>query len=201
MIRILIIIFVVFIIGILGLGAYLSPDDLSQCETQPSAITGCNAADAIVAVSGGNTPIRTAEAIKLYKNGWGNFLIFSGAARDSSGPSNAEVMRTQAIAAGVPTDAILIDETSQTTHENAQGIKELAKSHDISSILVVTSPYHQRRAGLELKQIMGSEAMIRNHPAKNDPDWPTFWWLTPRGWWLAGGELAKIIFVHAGEQT
>lgn len=199
MIKLFIIVLVVIGVAIAVIGTYLSPDDLAVCEARPTATSGCQKADAIVAVSGGNTPVRAAEAIKLFKAGWGDRLIFSGAAQDTSGPSNALVMKHQAVEAGIPASKIDIDEFSRTTHQNAEQTDELVKDHEITRLIVVTSPYHQRRAGLEFKQIFGPGVQIVNHPAPDDSDWPAYWWLTPRGWWLAGGELVKIGAVHTGE--
>lgn len=189
------------VLGIALIGIYLAPDDLSGCNAVTS--TGkCRKADAIVAVSGGNTSVRTAEAISLYKKGWADTLIFSGAAADTSGPSNAEVMRRQALRAGVPARAIEIESSAQTTKENAERTKKLFMKIGVNSskrIILVTSPYHQRRASLEFGALAGSGITIINHPTANDPDWPFLWWLTPRGWWLAGGELVKIVAFYAGE--
>ena len=191
---------IAFSLGVFFVGAYLAPDDLRQCDTKP-ATSGktCLQADAIVAISGGKTPVRTEEAIRLYKNGWAKYLIFSGAAEDTSGPSNAEVMRHQAINAGVPADAILLDTSARTTHQNAADVHKLLAQHGIKRLIMVTSPYHQRRAGLEFRALSGDTITVLNHPATTDPDWPWYWWLTPRGWWLAGSEIIKIGAVHAGE--
>ena len=184
---------------IAGIGAYLSPDDLASCSQTPDERSKCQKVDAIVAVSGGKTHIRAAEAIQLYKDGWADYLIFSGAAKDEDGPSNAAVMRRQAIEAGVPAQSILTDESSRTTHQNAKETAEIIQENNINRIIVVTSPYHQRRAGLEFDRLTGESVHVLNHPASHDPDWGAFWWLTPRGWWLAGGELVKITVTHAGE--
>jgi len=42
----------------------------------------------------------------LYKHDWAKLLIFSGAAADKTGPSNAEAMKRQALAAGIPSSDI-----------------------------------------------------------------------------------------------
>lgn len=181
------------------IGVYLSPDDLQKCNAAPSSKIGCEKVDAIVAVSGGNTPLRTEEAINLYKNGWSDYLIFSGAAKDTSGPSNAAVMRKQAIDDGVPSGAIFVEGSSKTTHQNAEFVDTIFKNNNIDSVIVVTSPYHQRRAGVEFRHRLGTDATVFNHPAANDPDWPWYWWATPRGWWLAGGEVVKITAAYVGE--
>ena len=89
MIKFILIPFVVFLVGIGVIGVYLSPDDLAKCDPSPSAKDGCLKADAIAVVSGGNTDLRTAEAIRLFEAGWANYLIVSGAAADPTSPSNA----------------------------------------------------------------------------------------------------------------
>lgn len=183
------------------LSVYLTPDDLRGCD-KPTEKAGCLPADAIIAVSGGNTSLRAAEAIRLYKDGWSDTLIFSGAAADTSGPSNAEVMRQQAIDAGVPARNIRLDTTSQTTRQNAEQVKALlveAGSGGVRRVILVTSPYHQRRASLEFRERVGDAIAIVNRPTPNDPDWARLWWLTPRGWWLASGEVVKIMAFYAGE--
>ena len=190
---------IMFIIAVLSIGAYLSPDGLSDCELQPSSgRPGCQPVDAVVAISGGDTQARTAEAINLYKNGWADWIVFSGAAADKTGPSNAEAMMHQAINAGVATSSILLDETSETTQENAANTTNLFVKNNINSVIVVTSSYHQRRAGLEFGKRAGSEIRIVNHPVKSDNQWNGWWWTTPTGWWLAVSEIVKITVFYAG---
>lgn len=196
--RVLVTLICLAILTIVSIDLYLAPDNIRRCDG-PQTSGNCQKADAIVAVSGGNTSIRTAEAIQLYQNGWGDYLIFSGAAKDTTGPSNAEVMKRQALDAGVPDSVIIIEDAARTTHQNAEQTQQIINEHNIKRLIVVTSPYHQRRAGLEFAKRAGDGVTMLNHPAKNDPDWPWYWWATPRGWWLAGGEIAKIVATHAGE--
>ncbi|MGK2896719.1 MAG: YdcF family protein [Candidatus Saccharimonadales bacterium] len=197
LIRIIVTFICILAIGIVTLNLYLSPDALRDCDT-PRSEGKCQKADAIVAVSGGNTSVRATEAILLYQGGWSDYLIFSGAAKDTTGPSNAEVMKQQALMAGVPDSAIIIEDTARTTHQNAEQTEGIISQYHIERLIVVTSPYHQRRAGLEFAKRVGNGVTIVNHPAKGDTDWPWYWWVTPRGWWLAGGEVAKIVATHAG---
>ena len=183
---------------VLLVGAYLAPDDLAKCDVSPSDTPGCRAADVIVAVSGGDTQARTDEAVSLYTHGWAPKLIFSGAAADKSGPSNAEAMRERAIAAGVPEDAITTEELSETTRQNAQLSSSVLASNDDRRVILVTSAYHQRRAGLEFRSTVGANTQIVNHPVQHDNQWSQWWWLTPTGWWLALSELIKIVLVYVG---
>ncbi len=180
---------------ILALPAFLGPDDLSSCNKAPSGHGQCQKADAIIAISGGDTKARAAEAIALYQHGWAPLLIFSGAAKDKSGPSNALVMKRQAVAAGVPASDVLVEQFSRTTAENAKNTDKFIKNRSLNRIILVTSAYHQRRASIEFKAITGSRVEIVNHPVANDDQWSKHWYLTGIGWRLALSELAKIIVI------
>ena len=179
-----------FVLVVVSVSIFLSPNDLVDCETKPNDKTGCEKADAIVAVSGGYTLARTKSAIELYKNGWADLVIFSGAAADPDSPSNAAVMKEEAIAAGIPSDAILVEEHSKNTQENAVNTEELIEKYDIDSVILTTSPYHQRRASLEFEKVTSSTVKVRSKPA-DDSSW-SLWWLKPTGWWLAISEIIGI---------
>jgi uncharacterized SAM-binding protein YcdF (DUF218 family) len=187
------IIFIVVIIFCISM--YLQPNDIKSCDKSPSFGANCQIVDAIVAVSGGDTEARANQAINLYKNGWSNKLIFSGAAQDKSGPSNAAVMKSLAINAGVPESDILIDEYSETTGENAVNSQTIFAENNIKRVILVTSGYHQRRASLEFNKRTG-DVVILNSPTQTDKDWSFWWWLTPRGWWLATSEIVKIVVFY-----
>lgn len=188
---------IVAVLLIVGLSIYLQPNSFLGCGEKPLEGTGCDRADAIVVVSGGDTKARTDAGIALFKNGWADKLVFSGAAQDKSGPSNAAAMEQQALSSGVPQAAILIDEEAANTQQNAENSQSIFKQYDFADVILVTSGYHQRRASLEFNKRTEGVA-IRDYPVINDKDWSWFWWLTPRGWWLAGGEVVKIVAFHFG---
>lgn len=181
---------------VVGVYIYLSPDDLTKCQ-EMSMELGCGQADAIVVISGGDTNARTEEAIKLYRDGWAPLIIVSGAAADKSGPSNASAMREHAIASGVPESSVVAEESSETTKQNAVEVKQIIESREIEDIILVTSGYHVRRAKLEFQSQLPNVS-VRVHPASNDKQWGSFWWLTPWGWQLAISELVKIALFSIG---
>ena len=187
-----------FVVVVIGLSIYLTPNDFSSCADHPSSDAPCTKSDAIVAVSGGDTAARTEEAIKLYQNEWAPKLVFSGAAQDKSGPSNAEAMRRQAIKAGVPDEDIIIEEASATTKQNAENTGTIFTENNIESVILVTSAYHQRRASLEFESRLEGKVTLKNHPVLQDNQWSGFWWLTPTGWYSAVGEFVKIIAFYTG---
>lgn len=187
----------VIICGTWLVSATLTVDDLRNCPSSPTAEQSeCSPADAIIAISGGDTSARAEEAIKLYKQGWAPQLVLSGAALDKSGLSNAAAMQQQALRAGVPQSAIVLDEQAADTAGNAAGLKPIVDHYGIKRVILVTSPYHQRRAGLEFARTLGEHIDISNHPTPNDRYWdPEKWWLHPYSWYLALSELVKLIYV------
>jgi uncharacterized SAM-binding protein YcdF (DUF218 family) len=198
MIKWLFIIPIILIAVIGGLSIYLQPNDFIGCGDKPATSgTRCLKADAIVVISGGDTNARTDEGIKLFQNGWANSIVFSGAAQDKTGPSNAAEMRLRAISEGVPDAAIYVEPDGSTTEQNAENTKTIFTNNDMNKIILVTSGYHQRRAYLEFKK-SSPNLTILNHPLSTDKDWSFWWWVTPRGWWLAGGEVVKIIAFYMG---
>lgn len=174
----------------------LGTDDLKNCGSGPQATGDCQQVDAIVAISGGDTDARTQEAVKLFKQGWAPKLIFSGAAEDKKGSSNAAVMKQTAISSGVPASAIAIEEYGSDTAGNAAGVAKIVSDQGLESIILVTSPYHQRRAYMEFSNALGAGVKIVNHPTPTDQYWvPETWWLNPYSWYLAGTELVKLMYV------
>ena len=171
--------------GIIGIGYFLSPQDQLRH------------ADLIVAISGGETPERTREAVLLYKEGYAPALLFSGAAADLSGPSNAAAMRADAISQGVPPSAILIEEDSATTTENAADAAPIIHSINAHTIILVTSPYHQRRASLSFHEMLGPSVTIINHSAADSVWRKSSWWRQPATIALTFSELQKTLYVWA----
>lgn len=175
--------------GFFGIGYYLSPqDELAKV-------------DAIVAVSGGETDARTDEAVRLYHDGWAPRIIFSGAALDPTGPSNARAMAKAARAAGVPADAILLDETSLNTRGNAANVATLVHEHNLTSIILVTSPYHQRRASIAFHRELGSQFSIINHSSFDQRWRRSHWWATDYSQQLTLSELEKVGYELITNQT
>lgn len=167
-----------------GLPYYLAPQDKLV------------KADAIVAISGGETTSRTLGAVKLYDQGYAPTIIFSGAAQDPTSVSNAAAMKTIAVRAGVPASDILIEEDSVDTYENAQNTARIIKDHNIKSIILVTSPYHQRRASIEFKRALGKDIKVIDHSA-SDENWRrSAWWKNNYSLNLTLSEFQKIVFLY-----
>ena len=166
------------VVGLLGW--YLAPrDDLQK-------------SDAIVAISGGDTKSRTITAANLFKDGWANQLIVAGAAADPDSISNADQMRHIAIDQGVPSTAIRTETRSRDTAENAVKVAETFVVTP-RRLILVTSPYHQRRAFQEFETAFPDTEII-NYPSFDQTWRRSLWWITPDGWYLTLSESAKLVF-------
>jgi uncharacterized SAM-binding protein YcdF (DUF218 family) len=157
-------------------------------------------ADAIIAISG-DTGARADSAIALWKQGYAPILIFSGGSSDPESVASAELMKRTALAAGVPANAIVVEGTSATTEENAEHVADLMRSRGLRSAILVTSPYHQRRAAMLFEREFGRAGLtFRNHPA-DDKSWDaTFWWTREPSRNLTLVELAKLAALVAGQR-
>ena len=155
---------IVAILSVPGIGFFLSPQGNLELS------------DAIVIISGGETAERVSEGVKLFQAGWAPLLIMSGAARDE-GTSNALAMKKMATDMGVLDKQIAVEEEATNTFENALKVKNIIQEQKITKMILVTSPYHQRRASLVFHiALRGLPIEIINHSAK-DSKW------RKNGWW------------------
>jgi uncharacterized SAM-binding protein YcdF (DUF218 family) len=139
--------------------------------------------------------------VSLYKAGYSANLIFSGAAADASGPSNAKAMASAAETAGVPKSAIHLDETAANTEQNAANVASIIHDQGYHSIILVTSPYHQRRADIVFRRTLGSSFVIINHSSVDQQWRRSHWWATAYSRELTAGELQKVVYELASSQT
>lgn len=100
---------------------------------------------------------RINHAIWLYQNGTVDMIIFTGGVGWNDARSEAEVARQYALAQGVPAAAILVETTSVSTLENLINAQQIALSHNLHSFLLVSTPYHMKRA-MAMAHDLGMEA-------------------------------------------
>ena len=138
-------------------------------------------AEAIVILAGSNTGNRIKAAVKLYNDGFGDKLVFSGF-EVYPGTYSSTLMKTYALNLGVPENKIIAsntDEEVSTRGESIANLKLLDK-HNIKSFILVTSAFHTRRAQLIYERtiaLTGSDVRFSTYPAP-DPQIPI------RDWWM-----------------
>jgi uncharacterized SAM-binding protein YcdF (DUF218 family) len=108
---------------------------------------------------------RTEHAIALYQAGYAPNLILCGGLGYLP-PAEAEVMRRMAVSAGIPDDALFLDDTSHSTGENLAHAREIMNAHGWRTALIVSDPFHLWRA-LTIARDLGIEAY--GSPASASP--------------------------------
>jgi uncharacterized SAM-binding protein YcdF (DUF218 family)/glycosyltransferase involved in cell wall biosynthesis len=111
------------------------------------------AADAIVVFAGGagesgqaggGYQERVKQAVDLYKANYAPRMIFSTGFVFAF--EEGELMRSLAIAEGVPAEAIVLESHAINTYENVTRSQSILEQYGWRRVLLVSSPYHMRRA-------------------------------------------------------
>jgi uncharacterized SAM-binding protein YcdF (DUF218 family)/glycosyltransferase involved in cell wall biosynthesis len=96
--------------------------------------------------AGGGFQERVTQALNLYRSGHAPRMVFSSGFVFTM--REAEVMKAVAQANGVPADAIVLEEAAANTRENVLFTKRILDERGWKRVLLVSSPYHMRRAML-----------------------------------------------------
>ena len=105
----------------------------------------------------------------------------------------ATYMRDRAIQMGVPAEAIIVEDTSLHTRENAEQVLSILKQHGMSRIILVTSPFHQLRTYLTFAKVLQPHNIkIINHYADTDEWHPMTWFLSEEHRKLVKSETERI---------
>ncbi len=107
---------------------------------------------------------RVQYAVELYKQRYADNLIFS------SGYMHVYreplVMKALAVSQGVPQEAIILENEAKNTFENVKFTKEILNKNSWDKIILVSSPYHMRRASLVFAKI-AKDIQVAYAPIKN----------------------------------
>jgi glycosyltransferase involved in cell wall biosynthesis len=127
--------------------------------------------------AGGGYQERVKRGVDLFRAGWAPRLVFV------SGYTfvfqEAEVMGQLAEAHGVPRQAILLETAARNTREDVTAVRALARRHGWGRILLVSSPYHMRRAistwrkharDVEARPIPVRQSQFYTHPRGAGPN-------------------------------
>jgi len=94
--------------------------------------------------AGGGAQERLKQAVDLFKAGYAPYLVLSSGYVYSF--HEAEAMRALAIDQGVPAGSIVPEVRSTNTYQNVRFVNDILRDHSWRRILLVSSPYHMRRA-------------------------------------------------------
>ena len=95
---------------------------------------------------------RLLTAIDLWNDGSAKYFIVSGGRQEGDRFTEAETSRNVALDSGVPDSNILFEDEGTTTWESLQGVAQIVQQYEISSVILVTDPYHAMRASMIAKR-------------------------------------------------
>jgi uncharacterized SAM-binding protein YcdF (DUF218 family) len=162
--------------------------------------------DAIVVLSGSSTILERAQhAAGLYSSQRSQKIILTNDNKQASwlsaeqrNPYYFEIAVDELRRLGVPQRSIeVIGPPVNSTWDEAIVMREYSKTHNLSSILIVTSSYHSRRALWTFRTVLGdSTTEVGLDPVKTGIQTPppATWWLHRIGWKLVLGEYLKLIY-------
>ena len=94
---------------------------------------------------------------------------------------------------GVPSEALLVEETLLHTRENAEHILAILKQKQMCRIILITSPFHQLRTYLTFAKVLQPHGIdIINYYADTDDWYPATWFLSTEHRKLVKSETERI---------
>jgi uncharacterized SAM-binding protein YcdF (DUF218 family)/glycosyltransferase involved in cell wall biosynthesis len=115
--------------------------------------------------AGGGAQERLKQAVDLFHAGYAKTLVLSSGFVYSY--REAEVMRALAIDQHVPDSAIVLEQHAANTHENVLFVGRIVREHRWQTILLVSSPYHMRRALLVWRKQAPDVRVIATPPLES----------------------------------
>lgn len=163
------------VLGVAAVYLLLFHTPLTWVAAEPLRMTAPPvAADAIVVFAGGvgesgkaggGAQERVKHAVDLYQDGLATNVIFSSGYVFTF--READVMKAIAVANGVPAAAIVLEEEATNTFENVELTRRILDRHGWRRVLLVSSPYHMRRAMLTWERVAPHITVIPAPPPES----------------------------------
>lgn len=134
--------------------------------------------DAIVVLAGGRGRIE--EGVRLYRENRARWLFLIGV--------DPAVRKGELFAerrGGRSGEGVILENVSRNTLENALYAREMIVRHNVSSIKLITSRYHMKRATLIFRQVLPKDIAIYPHPVDSKN--------LKEEWWSHGGSF-RLLF-------
>ncbi len=109
---------------------------------------------------------RLDHAIELYHQGIADTLIMTGGTGTGDTVSEAVVSKRYAARAGIPAEAVLVEERGMTSLQSMNEVANLMERHRLQSAVLVSDPFHMLRLRL-LALRVGIRA--RTSPTRSSP--------------------------------
>jgi uncharacterized SAM-binding protein YcdF (DUF218 family) len=150
----------------------------------------------VIVVLAGNSPFRARHAEALYARGLAPHVIISNEPLSSHGVQTTwlELRRVGLVRLSIPDDAIEpIPQISDSTYEEALHSRDIMLAHGWHSAILVTDPFHMRRATLTFRQAFdGAGLVVLASPADGSRNGVDNWWTDRNAIMRVGQEYLKL---------
>jgi len=163
-------------------------------------------ADALVVLSGSSSYVeRTRWAAQLWLAGRAPKILVTNdnlqggwSSVEQRNPFFVERAVAELTRAGVPREGVeVLSESVAGTHDEAILLRNYAEKHRLSSLIVVTSAYHSRRALWTMKRsFAGTGVKIGLDAPREQTSPPATWWLHSSGWKTVPVEYGKLLYYY-----
>jgi len=162
--------------------------------------------DAIVVLSGSSTLLERAQhAARLYSEQRSQKILLTDdgqqggwSSAEQRNPYFYERTLAELSRLEVPSQSIeVLRPTVHSTWDEATLVNEYAKTHNLRSIVIVTSSYHSRRALWSFRTLFrGESTQLGVDPVETGIQTPppATWWLHLKGWRMVPGEYIKFAY-------
>ncbi|KAA5806402.1 MULTISPECIES: YdcF family protein [Thermoanaerobacterium] len=96
---------------------------------------------------------RLNEAIKLYKEGLGKYIIVSGGKGPGEDISEAEAGKEYLLKNGITDNVVLMDDGSYSTLQNLENSKKIMDGKSLKTAIIVSNKFHLKRASMIAKEV------------------------------------------------
>ncbi|HZS09073.1 MAG TPA: YdcF family protein [Blastocatellia bacterium] len=161
---------------------FITPLILTSAATCLIRRDSVQSADVVVALGGDSRCLREREAAEIYRRGMARKVVVSGIPY-AWGFDTGEAARQYLISLGVPEADVFVLRRAWNTRVEADLLAQLMRERGLKSAIVVTDPFHSRRA-LHTIERAASDLTFYSSPV---PPGPTVW--RPERWWARRGDM------------
>lgn len=144
------------------------------------------AADVVIALGGDARCLREKRAAELYKEGRARHVIVSGVPY-AWGIHTGEAAKRYVASLGVPEEKIHVLRGSWNTRDEAHEAGELMRREGWRAAIIVTSPFHSRRAHSTFERYAGGITYYSSPLPAEPPEWQ------PEAWWSRRGDMGITV--------
>ena len=134
---------------------------------------------------------RLASGARAWRDGRAPLVILSGGRSGGHGLTEAGRMAEVIVRLGVPRSALLLEERSRDTADNARYTAELARQRHLRRILLVTSAVHMPRASLLFREAGLQVVPVPVPEGAPRLTWRERWLPSPGALWRSGRALKE----------